>query len=160
MKKRKNGGTFLDREMYQSPAFMSLKTFSTKLIILLLDKRMRESESQAKTKKGNRRKPRFVNLDNIRMTYGELEKKYGVHPQTILRAFDELLEKGFIEVRYRGGKCTHDQNAYALIDKWMLWRPGAEPFSVREKDVRRGRQGKRIGATAIQKTPIHLEIVG
>ena len=146
MNKPKLGGSYIERELYQSKAFMSLKAFSVKLLILFFDKRKRESRTQAKDKKGNRRMPKFINLGNIAMPYAEIEKKYGIKRQTITRAIDDLLAKGFIEIRHHGGCCQHDKTIYALVDSWMLWTPSTAPFSVRQRDVRRGYQGKKVGA--------------
>ena len=140
----KKGGTFIERELYQSAAFNSLNGVALRVLIAFLDKRMREKQSKAVDKKGSKRKPKFINLDNITLTYGELEKKYWIIPQSATRAIDELLAKGFIEIRHQGGAYRHDMSVYALIDKWLLWKKGASPFSVRQKDsVPRGYQGKR-----------------
>lgn len=146
MNKLKLGGSYIERELYQSKAFMSLKAFSVKLLILFFDKRMRESRTQAKDKKGIKRVPKFINLDNIAMPYAEIEKKYGIKRQTITRAIDDLLAKGFIEIRHHGGCCQHDKTIYALVDNWMLWTPSTAPFSVRQRDIRRGYQGQKVGA--------------
>jgi|GEM_PF-901271 hypothetical protein len=157
----KKGGTFIERELYQSEAFMSLRrAFSVQLLILFLDKRIRESTGKAKDRKGRRRELKFVNLDNINMPYSELEKKYGVPRQTITRALDEILSKGFIEIQYQGGAYHHDKSVYALVDKWMMWKPGMAPFSIRQPDVKRGYQqrGKNISRAQIV-TPIHAQIV-
>ena len=115
MNKLKLGGSYIERELYQSKAFMSLKAFSVKLLILFFDKRMRESRTQAKDKKGIKRVPKFINLDNIAMPYAEIEKKYGIKRQTITRAIDDLLAKGFIEIRHHGGCCQHDKTIWSII---------------------------------------------
>jgi hypothetical protein len=144
MGKIKNGGIYIERELYQSEAFNSLGRVALRVLIAFLDKRMREKASEARDKKGNKRKPKFINLDNITLTYGELEKKYGVQSQSVTRAIDELLAKGFIEIRKPGGAYKHDKTIYALVDNWMLWKKGSEPFSVRKKDtVHRGYQGNK-----------------
>lgn len=78
------------------------------------------------------------------MTYGELEKKYWIKTQSATHAIDELLAKGFIEIRHKGGAYKHDKFVYALVGNWMLWRKGDPPFSERKKDsVKRGYQGNK-----------------
>jgi len=140
----KNGGTFIERELYQSEVFNSLSGVTLRVLIAFLDKRIREKISKAKDRKNVKRKPKFINLDRITLTYGELEKKYGVIRQSATRAIDELLAKGFIEIQHQGGAYRHDKSVYALVDKWMFWRKGAPPFSKRKKDaVRRGYQGNK-----------------
>jgi hypothetical protein len=146
----KKGGTFIERELYQSEAFNSLGKVAIKVLIAFMDKRMREKTSMARDKKNLKRKPKFINLDSISLTYGELEKKYGILRQSATRAFDELLAKGFIEIRHQGGAYKHDKSVYALVDKWMFWRKGAPPFSERKKDaVHRGYQGDRRKSNVI-----------
>ena len=144
MARYKNGGIYIERELYQSAAFNSLGRVALRVLIAFLDKRMREKKGEARDKKGNKRKPKFINLDRIYLTYGELEKKYGINPQSVTRAIDELLAKGFIEIRHQGGAYKHDKTRYALVDKWMLWNKDSTPFSVRQKDsVHRGYQGNK-----------------
>ena len=61
--KIKRGGIFIERELFQSDAFLSLGKNAMKVVIALLDNRQRESKTQARDKKGNPRKPKFINLN-------------------------------------------------------------------------------------------------
>jgi hypothetical protein len=143
----KRGGIYIERELYQSKAFLSLGKNAMKILIALLDNRMRETPRQAKDKKGNKRKPRFINLDSLEIPYGTLEKVYKINRSSIPKAIDELLAKGFIKISYHGGACKHDKSKYAWSDNYLLWRPGAERFEIRPKREKHGYQGKRVGAT-------------
>jgi hypothetical protein len=144
MRKIKKGGIFIERELYQSEVFNSLGGVALRVLIAFLDKRKRENASKAFDRKRVRRKPKFINLDSIILTYGELEKKYGVIPQSATRAIDELLAKGFIEIRFQGGAYKNVKSVYAIVDKWLLWTKNSAPFSERKKDrVHRGYQGKK-----------------
>ena len=78
MKKHKAGGFYWERELYQSDAFLSLGKNSIKVLIALLDSRQREKPSEAKTRKGKKRKPKFVNLDCLEIPYGTLTKVYKI----------------------------------------------------------------------------------
>jgi len=130
---KKTGGFYWERELYQSEAFLSLGKNGMKIVIALLDNRQREKPSQAKDKKGNKRKPKFINLDRLEIPYGTLEKVYKINRSSIPIAIDELLAKGFIKISYRGGACKHDKNRYALSDKYLLWTLESVPFEVRKK---------------------------
>jgi hypothetical protein len=57
MKKVKKGGIYIDRELYQSDAFLSLKKNAMKVLIALLDNRKQEPKRTAKDKKGNISRP-------------------------------------------------------------------------------------------------------
>ena len=154
MGKSKSGGIYIERELYQSDAFLSLGKNAMKVLIAILDNRKRESKKFAKDKKGNRREPQFINLDSLEIPYGTLEKVYRINRSSIPAAIDELLAKGFISLAYHGGACKHDKNKYALSDNYLLWRKGAAPFEIRPKREKHGYQGRRIGATKKYDTKV------
>lgn len=147
MAKYKKGGFFCERELYQSEAFLSLNKNAIKVLIALLDNRMRESQSQAKDKKGNKRKAKFINLDRLKIPYGTLEKVYKINRSSIPKAIDELLAKGFIKISYHGGACKHDMSTYAWSDNYLFWSLHTAPFETRPKREKHGYQGRKIGAT-------------
>ena len=149
-KKYRSGGFYWERELYQSAAFLSLSKNAMKILIALLNNRQREPKRQAKTKKGNKCKPRFINLDSLVIPYGTLEKVYKINRSSIPKAIDELLAKGFIKISYRGGACKHDMSKYSLSDNYLFWTPHTAPFEVRQKRVNHGYQGQRIGATSFE----------
>ncbi|MBW2321723.1 MAG: hypothetical protein JRF31_13020 [Deltaproteobacteria bacterium] len=97
-KKYKSGGIFIERELYQSDAFLSLGKNAIKVLFALLDNRDREPKGKAKDKKGNKRKLKFINLDRLEIPYGTLEKVYKISRSNIPTAIDELLAKGFIKI--------------------------------------------------------------
>lgn len=147
-KKYKSGGIFIERDLYQSDAFLSLGKNSIKVLFAILDNRKRESIGQAKDKKGTKRKPRFINLDSLEIPYGTLEKVYKINRSNIPAAIDELLAKGFIKISYHGGSCKHDKSTYAWSNNYLLWTKTTAPFETRPRRERHGYQGRRLGATA------------
>jgi len=157
--KYKAGGFYWERELYQSEAFLSLKKNSMKVLIALLDSRQREKPSEARTKKGKKRKPKFVNLDCLEVPYGTLEKVYKIPGRRIPDAIDELLAKGFIQITYRGGAMKHDKSKYALVDNYLLWHPGSAPLATRPKRERRGYQGRNLRAVKSKTEVIEISSV-
>ena len=145
-KRYKHGGFYWERGLYQSDAFLSLGKNSIKVLIALLDNRLREKSSMAKDKKGNKRKPQFINLDRLEIPYGTLEKVYKIPRSSIPSAIDELLAKGFVKISYHGGACRHDKSQYAWSDDYLLWTQGSRPFASRPKREKHGYQGRRLGA--------------
>lgn len=154
-KKYKHGGFYWERDLYQSEAFSSLGKNSMKVLIALLDNRQREKPSEAMDKKGNKRKPQFINLHRLEIPYGTLEKVYKINRSSIPRAIDELLAKGFIEISYHGGACRHDKSQYALSNNYLLWAPGASPFATRPRREKHGYQGRQLGATNKHNAQYH-----
>jgi hypothetical protein len=160
MKNVKAGGFYWERELYQSEAFLSLSKSAMKIIIALLDNRRQEPKSQAKDKKGRKRRPKFTNLDCLEIPYGVLEKVYRIPKGTIPRALDEIMEKGFVTLSYHGGNFVHDKSKYCWSDNYLLWKPGCEPFAKRPARPKYGFQGQGKGAISLNTTrknePIHI----
>lgn len=129
-------GTWVERDLMRSKAFLSLKGFGPQLLVLFLAKRNREAITDRKGVKGKE----WTNLDNLRMTYAELES-LGITKPRVTRGIDELLTKGFIEIRHHGGGYKQDCSVYALSHEWKFWLPGMVCFK-REQDVKRGYQGQ------------------
>ena len=143
MGKKKSGkfqgsGTWLPRELYTSRAYLSLSGFAPQLLILFYGKRdMRQVSGKWVCK----------NSHSITMTYIELENIFNQHRDhlnqgdngitrpRIIRAIDELLAKGFIEIVRKGGAYKQDKTLYALSEDWRLWHKGAV-FKKRERDTR------------------------
>ena len=130
-------GTWVEREMFMSRAYLSLSGFAPQLLILFLGKRDFNSQRECKNK------------GNITMTYAELEnifnrgkrsqfggkEKDGITRPRIIRAIDELLAKGFIQIVHQGGAYKQDKSIFALSEDWRIWHPGVV-FSERKKDTR------------------------
>jgi hypothetical protein len=142
----KKGGFYWERELYQSAAFLNLHKNALIMLVALMDSRKRESQSYAKDKKGNKRKPEFINLDRLEMPYATLQKVYGMNQSGVIRAIDKLLSNGFIKIMHPGGLRPHDKARYALIDDYLEWEPGTV-LRTRIHDVHIGYQGQRLGAT-------------
>ena len=142
MRRRKSGGIYIERELYQSLAFLSLGKNAIKVLFALLDNRKKEPPGKATDKKGNKRKPKFTNLNNLIIPYGTLEKVYRISRSNIPTAIDELLAKGFLRIIYHGGAYKHDMSIYGLSDNYLLWQKDSKPFEIRPKQSKRGYQGK------------------
>jgi len=54
-----------------------------------------------------------INLHQLEIPYGALEKVYKINRSSIPAAIDELLAKGFNEIVHRGGAYKHDKSIYA-----------------------------------------------
>ena len=132
-------GTWVERTLFQSKAFLELRGFAPQLLILILGKRSIETISN-----GNRKERICVNENSLTFTYLEAQKKYSISKPRLTRAFDELLAKGFLKIQHQGGAYKQDKTIYGLAYEWALWSKGIV-FSKREKDcIARGyRKPKR-----------------
>lgn len=120
-------GTFVERDLFESPAFIALKGVAPQMLIYLLGKR----EFQ-QTKNGRI----CVNEKELKLSYVELQK-LGITQPRATRGFDELLEKGFLRIEHHGGGCQKDMNVYSLSNQYLLWREGTV-FFTRPKAISKG----------------------
>jgi hypothetical protein len=142
-------GTWVERDLFESKAYLSLKGFAPQLLILFLAKR----QFQKHGRKGKEKRI-CVNHDSILFTFIEAKEKYGITKSRFSRAIDELLAKGFITIVHHGGGFKQDKSIYALSDKWMLWQPGTV-FETRKKvKVQRGFCQPKTKVT-LENVPIH-----
>ena len=133
MKKQKPG-TWATRELLESKAYLALRGVAPQILMLFLLKRRFETTRDRKGAKSYT----CTNSDNIRFTYVEAEKAYGISKPRFARALDELLGKGFLELKHHGGICQHDENIFGLSENWRIWLPGTV-FEKRQREfVTRG----------------------
>ena len=95
--------------------------------------------------KGKAQKDRWVIINNghIEYTYSEAEKK-GVTRPRFMRAIDELVEKGFIDISHNGaGGLKGDKSLYSISDRWRHYDTDEYIPKSRPKDNRSGRGWKR-----------------
>ena len=126
-------GTWIEREMFESQAFLSLKGFAPQFLILILAKRQFENHGR----KG-RQKRICINCDKLNITYTEFKNKYGITQPRMTRAINQLLAKGFLSIIYPGGTYRQDKAIYALSTNWVIWQPGMMFESRERESVARG----------------------
>jgi hypothetical protein len=126
-------GTWVERELFESKAFLSLRGAASQVLILFLSKRQFD-------KVGRRGKEKRIctNRDSISFTYIEAEKKYGITKSRFSRALNELMAKGFISRIHQGGAWQRDKSIYALSDNWKQWSDGVVFENRKKENVERG----------------------
>lgn len=129
-----NGGTWIEKELFTSKAFLKLRGCSPQILVLFYGKRI-----FIKMKSNKRKKLSCTNNNSIAFTYKEA-LSLGITKPTFTRAIDELLAKGFISIVHQGGAYKKDKTFYSLSEKWRLWSDGIV-FETRSRDIKRGYQG-------------------
>jgi len=120
-------GTFVDRDLFESPAFFALGGVAPQMLIYFLGKRNFEN-----TKKGRI----CTNAKELKLSYIELAE-LGISQPRGTRGFNELLAKGFLKIEHHGGGCQKDMSVYSLSNQYELWRKGLV-IATRPKSVRKG----------------------
>ncbi len=136
-------GTFVERDLFESPAFIALGGVAPQMLIYFLGKRhFRKPHKNSKTRT-------CVNETDLKFSYIELQK-LGITQPRGTRGFDELLAKGFITIKHRGGGFQKDQTVYALSNQWQFWKKG-KVFEERQRVMKRGFQNARKSKINIRK---------
>ncbi|WP_054032504.1 hypothetical protein [Desulfatitalea tepidiphila] len=139
------GGIYIERKVFYSAAYQALSKNGRMVLLALLDARQINPAFKKSLKQGFRA-DRYVDLDRIKMPYTKLEGVFGLARTSIPRAIDELLAKGFIEIKHAGGTGEHDMTIYALVEDYLGWTEH-KIFRQRQRDIRRGYQGTRNAGT-------------
>ena len=126
-------GTWIERDLFGSTAFNSLKGWAPQLLILFYAKRRFEKHGR-----NGKEKRICINADALVFTYVEAKQRFGITQPRFTRAIDELLGKGFVSIKHAGGAFQQDKTIYSLSDQWRLWRPGMVIFSRQKDSVQRG----------------------
>jgi hypothetical protein len=142
-------GTWIERTLFRSKAYLSLKGCAPQVLLLFYGKR-----HMKRIKHGKREEWVCTNGDELSFTYIEAEKEYGITKARFSRAIGELLAKGFISIAHRGGGYKQDKSIYALSDNWVLWQPGGIFETRKKQNVQRGFCKPKTKVT-LENVPIH-----
>jgi hypothetical protein len=156
----KSGVIVLDKLMVQSPVWLLLSGTAIKVYQLFRCKCQFAKRNRRPVKRSEGLMERILNNGEIEFTYIEAKQKYGITAGRFVRAIDELVEKGFLDIAETGmglyGLPTH----YAISDRWQYWgteqfRPAKRPEpSIRGCGFRKGNKlwlkARRKKSTAVR----------
>lgn len=109
-------GTWVERDLFESKAFIALGGIAPQLLIFFLSKRQFITDGR-----DGKKKRVCTNYDNLSFTYKEARQKYDLTCPRFTRGIDELLAKGFITIKHQGGAYRHDKTVYGLSENWKNW---------------------------------------
>ena len=113
--------------MIFSRAFLTLSGKAPQVYMLFLSKRQLKRLSKDKD-------PIIVNNGEIVFTYDEAED-YGIDRQAFLRALDQLIEHGFIDIAKTGAGLYKSSTFYSISERWREF--GTPDFERRERKKRK-----------------------
>ena len=128
----------VERSLLRADAFRSLSgTAKTVLFDFLMKRKIKG------VKVHGRKVPMILNNGEIVYSYAEAEQK-GIPRSTFMRALDELVAKGFIDIAWSGsGGKKGDVSLYGLSDRWIAYGTDKFKSATRPKDKRQGRGFRR-----------------
>ena len=107
----KTRGIFIERDILESDAFWDITSVGTQVYMVFLMKRVLSDKSFGKDK------ARIVaNNGEITYTFVEARKNHKIPKSTFLRARDQLIKVGLIEIAEDGG--SHHTTKYAISNNW------------------------------------------
>jgi hypothetical protein len=136
---------YISKELVRSRAWWSLGATACKVYMIFLTKRQME-ELKIEGKPGKREKSWVItNNGEITFTYAEAEERYGIASQKFVRAIDELVSVGLIDIPHSGFGLHKDATLYGISDRWKLY--GTPEFVEAERPRRGIKSGFRKGNT-------------
>ena len=125
---------YLSKSLIRSNAFQSLGATA---IIVFLEFRMRCQVDPPKGKPGRNSEWTITNNGQLTFSYAEAEKRHISRPR-FMRALDELISKGFLDVTHSGLGIKRDKSKYAISSRWEKWGTDEFKEKIRPKDTRQG----------------------
>ena len=121
----------IDAGLVLSRAFLNLTGAAPHVYLLFLRRRRL-------VKLGRTGKERWVieNNGNIVFPYAEAENKFGITRPRFQRAIDQLVEKGFLDIKHAGGGLMKDTSKYSISERWQDYGTDSFIQRNRKKDVR------------------------
>ena len=122
-------GIYIEQDIINSDAFWDLTGIATQVYMVFLLKRRLSDKGFGKDK------ARIVaNNGEITYTFVEAWKNHGIPTSTFLRARDQLIKVGFIEIVEDGG--CHHTTKYSISNNWQHYP---------EKTFERAKSGNLVG---------------
>ena len=125
----KTRGVYIERDILESDAYWDLTGVSAKVYNVFKMKCVIANKSV-----GKRRVVNIVNNGKITYTFVEAWKNHRIHKSTFLRARDQLIKVGLIEIAEEGG--CHHTTKYAISNNWKLYP---------ERTFKRAKSGNLVG---------------
>jgi hypothetical protein len=149
----KSGVIVLDKLMVQFPAWLSLSGAAMPVYLLFRCKCQFAKKNKRPGKRSEGLMERILNNGEIEFTYIEARRKYGISRGRFVRAIDELIEKGFLEITEPGGGVHKQKTLYGISERWRDYgTPSFRQASRPERDPKCGfRKGNKLWQKAKRK---------
>jgi hypothetical protein len=138
-RERTPGVVVIEKRLIESQAYRRLSGKAPQVLTDFLGKR------QLKKKRGrDSRREEWVitNNGNITYTYEEAQKR-GMSRPAFVRALDNLIDHGFLDIAQTGAGLFKSCTLYALSERWKSW--GTSEFVAKPRPKRKGQMGFHKG---------------
>lgn len=139
------GKIVMEKAMLVSPVWLSLSGTADKVYCLF---RCRCVYGRIGGKRG-KHNYEHINNGKLEFTYIEAKEKYGIKAGRFVRAIDELVLKGFLDVTEPGGGVHKFKTLYGISERWQNYE--TDSFQQIHRPERRFKCGFRKGNNLWQK---------
>lgn len=118
-KRRVSPNLVIPTELIKSKAWFGLGSkcsISAQVYLIFLSKRQ-----MVKTGKKGHEKWQCTNIQEIVFTYSEAQEKYGITQPRFMRAIDDLIDKGFIDIAKSASGLFKEVTLYGLSERWQKY---------------------------------------
>lgn len=145
------GKIVVDAKLVLSRAFLRLTGIAPQVYLLFLRRRR-----LVKVGRKGKEKWMIENNGKIVFPYAEAMNKFGFTRPRFLRAIDQLVEHGFIDIAHSGGGMLKDTSKYAISDRWQDYGTKDFIYKYRPKDTRglgfKKKEPLNIGNESVTRT--------
>lgn len=145
---RKSGDMYFPKGIVKSQAFWELSATAIRVYMVFRTKIKPVPFVGSKSKRDQKGKYVFPNINKLQFTYKEAKDKYNIHPSAFVRAIDQLIGVGLIDITKLGSGLHRDITLYGISDRWEQYR--TPKFIVMERPKRR----QQFGFTRTKTTPV------
>ena len=125
---KRKGVIVLDKALVTSAVWISLSG-TAKAVYCLFRCRCRFEKAQGS--RHRRQRPEHVNNGELVLTYTEALRNYAISRTRFVKALDELIENGFIDVAGTGMGLYRMATYYSISERWREY--GTGKFIVRKR---------------------------
>lgn len=129
----------IEKRLIESQAYRELSGKAPQVLMDFMAKRQLEKKPGRDSR---REEWRIINNGKITYTYEEAET-WGMSRPTFVRALDNLIDHGFIDIAQTGAGLYKLCTLYALSERWKNW--GTSAFVAKPRPKRKGQMGFRKG---------------
>lgn len=137
----------IEKRLVESKAYLSLSGFSAQLYMLF---KLRCVVEPVESGKPGKHEPEWVITNNgdIVFTYKTAKARYGVTSSRFVRAIDDLILKGFLDINETGMGVHKQTTKYTISERWRkygtneferaerqkaAWNPGTKNLKTKKK---------------------------
>jgi len=121
----------IEQRMIRSKVWLSLSKTALLVYLLFRCKCQIAKKCRRSTKRSEGLMERILNNGEIVFTYAEAKRLYGITAPRFVRALDELITKGFINIAATGMGVHKMTSLYAISERWQFF--GTSDFQTAKR---------------------------